>query len=115
MSAEVPEIPLPRGKAGTALRLPTSPSAAFRNFNDPFETKSSRNIIKNTEKFVPMMSELAEKNFDVAFSSTDFRGPRGDFAKNVFNIKRKKTFGPQNLPRTRRRTARKNLALGIDF
>ncbi len=114
MSAEVPDIPIPRGKAGTALRLPTSPSAAFKNFNDPFTTKTSKNILRNSDRIVPMMSELAEKNFDVAFTSTDFRGPRGDFAKKVFNIKTKKTFGPQNLRRTRRKKARQSL-VGLDF
>ncbi len=108
-------IDIRRGRTSSALNLPSSPSAAFEQFNDPFSSRAEQRGIQAAENLVPMMSELAEQNFSIAFQKTDFRGPRGDFAKRVFNVKRKKRFGPQNLPRNRRRKVQRDLALGIDF
>lgn len=99
MSEELPDPEVdilpsqPRGNS--ALRLPSSPSAAFETFDNPLTR--------------PNPQRLNFQDFDFGFKNTDFRGPSGDFAKKSFNVKTKKTFGPHNLPTIRRKK------LGFDF
>jgi hypothetical protein len=103
LSSEIPvgTAILGRGRTSTSLKLPTSPSAAFSDFTNPFIKKSQkqRGLIEPIE----LKSTIRDLGIN-SFRTTDFReSPRGDFAKAAFNIKVKKTFGPQNLPRNRRK------------
>jgi len=115
LSSELPVGPSILGKAGrgkpsSALNLPSSPSAAFSDFSNPFTELPKPKKERGPLNLTPSIDIRTSRELGIAsFKVTDFRGPRGDFAKKSFNINVTKTFGPHNLPR------KKQNFTGFDF